>query len=429
MSRNKSDFSSIVNIYKNFHLNESKTFCFAPWIHLHTKPDGVAAPCCIASSCNGDVGVGNSRNQSLMELVNSEKMNKLRLDMLMNVENSECIKCYQHEKQSVTSARQMMKKEFEEFYDDILLNTNSDGSLKEFKMRYFDVRFSNICNFKCRTCGAGFSSQWEQEDLKSKVGYARIVPKNDNPNFLQEIKNQVVNFKSAYFAGGEPLITDEHYVLLEEMIKQKKTNIKLRYNTNMSNLKFKNKDLLGLWKKFDHPIEIFASIDHYGARAEYIRHGTDWGVVESNLLLARSKPFINLQFNTVLSAFNFCSIGEFFQYLIDKKLYNSRDQVYTVYNMAVPEHFTCHILPDDKKEIGRTSLESAIKLLETKKFMPTHINQLRDALPWALLYNTWETHKYAFRAEVKRVDKLRGEDFTKIFPELASLMNDKRPVI
>jgi hypothetical protein len=54
-------------------------------------------------------------------------------------------------------------------------------------MRYFDIRFSNICNFKCRTCGSGFSTQWEQEDLKNNVYHAKIIPKNDNKDFLKEV--------------------------------------------------------------------------------------------------------------------------------------------------------------------------------------------------------------------------------------------------
>ena len=427
MPGNEPDTSSLIQLYKNYHLNESKTFCMLPWIHLYTSPGGAAAPCCIAESCNGDIGVGSSRTQPLMELVNSEKMNKLRMDMLMNIKNDECIKCHRHDSQNIPSARKMYTKEYEQFYDEAVANTNPDGSLKDFKMRYYDVRFSNICNFKCRTCGSGFSSQWEQEDLKSKVHYARVVPKNDNPNFLEEIKKQASNFYSAYFAGGEPLITEEHYVLLEEMIRKKATYVKLRYNTNMSNLKFKNKDLLGLWKKFENPIEIYASVDHYGERAEYIRHGTDWAKVEENIIEAKKQSFIYLKMNTVLSVFNFCTIGNFYQYLLDKQLYTHKDQVYTLYNMSVPEHFTAHILPDNLKDVGRKSLESAIKLLGARHFKPYHIMQLQDALPWALLYNTWDKHKYAFRSEIRRVDRLRGELFENVFPEYRGLLDfDKR---
>jgi MoaA/NifB/PqqE/SkfB family radical SAM enzyme len=421
---------SLLNFYRKHHLTESKTFCMAPWIHIYSSPSGEAAPCCIAESC-AHGGVGDSRTQSLMEIVNSPKMNQLRKDMLTDTSNSECKKCYDHEKQKVLSSRNMLNEEFQEFYDECMKNTNEDGSLRDFKMRYFDIRFSNICNFKCRTCGAGFSSQWEQEDLKNKVQYARIYPKNDNPNFLQEIKDQVPNLKSAYFAGGEPLITEEHYILLEEMIRTGKAeHVFLRYNTNMSNFKFKDKDIMSLWKNFKHGVVIYGSIDHYGERAEYIRHGTNWALVEENLKQAKKSPFIKLHMNTVLSVFNFLTIGDFYQYLVDKNLYVPRDQAYTLYNMSTPEHYTCHILPEDYKLKGKESLEKAIALLQSKKFKPGAIQQLTDALPWAMLYNTWDKHKYAFRSEVQRVDKIRGENFNKTFPELAPLLQfDRRPVV
>lgn len=408
---------------KDFFLKKSKVFCMLPWIHLHTTPYGTAAPCCIAESCNETTGVGNSRTQSLIELVNSDKMKQLRLDMLGSKENKECVKCYQHDKQNIQSSRVATIDEYKEYFDEVLPNTNPDGSLKEFKMRYYDIRFSNICNFKCRTCGSGFSSQWEQEDLKSKVSWARPIPKNDNPNFLEEVKNQISNLKTAYFAGGEPLITEEHYVLLEEMIRKKSTKVILRYNTNLSNLKFKDKDLLSLWKQFEHPINVYASIDHYGERAEYIRHGTNWAQIEENLLIVKKQPFIDFRMNTVLSIFNFCTIGNFYQYLLDKNLYTNKDRVYTLYNMSGPEYLTAHVLPEKFKIIGKNSLESAISLLEKNHFNSWHLGQLKDALPWALLLNTWNEQKDFFRNEVLRLDKLRGESFEKVFPEYAELLD------
>jgi organic radical activating enzyme len=397
---------------------------------LYTHPSGVAAPCCIAESGITHPGVGNARTQNLMEIVNSDKMSDLRRDMLTNVKNPDCKKCHTHESQKVISSRMMINREFGEFYDDAMNNTNEDCTLKEFKMRYYDVRFSNICNFKCRTCGAGFSSKWEQEDLKNKVEYAKIYPKNDNPNFLQEIVDQVPNLKTAYFAGGEPLITEEHYILLEEMIRLRKTDIRLRYNTNMSNFKFKDKDILSLWKQFKNGVDVFASIDHYGERAEYIRHGTDWGEVESNLLQAKKTPFIRLQMNTVLSAFNFVTIGDFYQYLFDKGLYNPDDFTYTLYNMSTPEHFTSHILPEQFKLKGKEGLEKTIATMEKNNFKEPAIHQIKDALIWGVLYDTWEKHRYAFRSEVRRIDKIRGESFEQTFPELAGLLDfDKRPVV
>jgi organic radical activating enzyme len=356
-----------------------------------------------------------------MDIVNSEPMKKLRLDMLAGVKNSECTNCYIHEEQGIKSFRNMINIEFEHQYDAIN-STKKDGSLDEFKMRYFDIRFNNICNFKCRTCGSGFSTQWEQEDLKNKVFYAKVIPKNDNKKFLAEVVDQIPNMETAYFAGGEPLITEEHYILLEEMIRSGKTDINLRYNTNLSNLKFKDKDLISLWKHFTNGVNVYASIDHYGERAEYIRHGTDWGVVETNFNLVKKTPFIKVHMNTVLSVFNVLTINDFYQYLYDNNMYSAKDYTYSLYNMSTPKFLTCHILPPDLKIKAKESLEQTVKFLKSKKFKEHQIQQISDAIPWTMSKNSWDQQKVEFRNEVKRLDKIRGENFKKTFPELAILL-------
>ena len=60
------------------------------------------------------------------------------------------------------------------YFDDVIATTDMNtGRIINFRMRYFDIRFSNICNFKCRTCGSAFSSKWEQEDLESRIRIRR----------------------------------------------------------------------------------------------------------------------------------------------------------------------------------------------------------------------------------------------------------------
>jgi hypothetical protein len=355
-------------------------------------------------------------------------MKQLRLDMLSDVRNPECAKCHNHEDQGVVSFRKHANRDYEQFFGEAMETTNIDGSLSEFKMRYFDIRFSNICNFKCRTCGSGFSTQWEQEDLKNNVWFARTIPKNDNKEFLSEVLGQIEHIETAYFAGGEPLITEEHYVILEEMIRSGRTDIQLSYNTNLSNLKFKDKDLLSLWGKFKKHIMIYASVDHYGDRAEYIRSGTDWGVVENNFLTAKKTPYIHLQMNTVLSVFNCLTIHEFYQYLIDKELYKPKDNVYSLYNMSTPEHLSCHILPSHLKDRGKVSLERAIQVMKDNKFTSGKITELEKSIGWIYAKDTWDIEKRKFQEELTRLDRIRGESFEKTFPELVELLpfNRKR---
>lgn len=413
-------------IDKNKLFEKGGVFCMYPWVHLHVNPTGRASPCCISQSCSKEGGVGDAGKLSLMQLVNSKDMKKLRLDMLAGVKNKECETCYQHEASGVMSARYFANQDYGKHFDEVIQHTNlDDGSLDEFHMHYFDIRFSNICNFKCRTCGSGFSSQWEQEDLKFKhtLPYvAKVLPKNNNKEFFQDVLDQIDYMEMAYFAGGEPLITEEHYIMLEEMIRRGRTDIKLRYNTNLSNLKFKSKDLLGLWANFEHPIEVYASIDHIGQRAEYIRHGTDWEVVEENFMKVKNTPNISVQINTVLSIFNYLTIDQFYKYLIDKKMYTKQDFTYTLYCASTPYHIASHALPEEFKQRGKEAINKAIDYMKKHGFQDYKIKQLSDTHTWVDTKHSWDEQKESMSAEIRRLDVIRNESFYETFPELKGLL-------
>jgi organic radical activating enzyme len=396
-------------------LTESKVFCMAPWVHAHTNPIGDAHPCCIGKGIF-------ARQADLNGIVNSEGMKTLRQDMLSEVKNNACMACHLHEAQGVPSFRSWFNKEYGKHLDYSLVNTRKDGTLDHFKMRYFDLRFNNICNFKCRTCNSSFSSQWEQEDLKRKVEWARVLPKNDK--ILEEVLPHVPFMEHAYFAGGEPLITEEHYILLEEMIRLGKTDIKLKYNSNVSNLRFKNKDIVSLWSKFTKPIEMAASIDHYGARAEYIRHGTNWDQVESNLITLRNTPNVELNLNSVVSIFNFVSYGDFLLYLDKTGIISPAGQYITPYNMVDPFQFAAQALPEDYKEKGIVDLSSAISKLVSKGYSNFQTSILKKSIEWTVSASTWYQYKNKFREEVLELDRIRNENFAETFPELKGLLDD-----
>ena len=212
----------------------------------------------------------------------------------------------------------------------------------------FDIRFSNICNFKCRTCGSEFSSQWGAEMNRHHDKTHPIVIHADDHRggLLQEVLEQIPNIDLAYFAGGEPLITDEHYTILEEMIRLGRTDITLRYNTNASSIKYKHHDILSLWKHFKK-IELSCSVDHYGERAEWLRKGTDWGTIESNLLAFRKLDYVSFQMNTVFSIFNYLTIGEFYEYLMSKDIVRPGDWYHSLYLAVNPSYYSAKSLPKE----------------------------------------------------------------------------------
>ena len=201
----------------------------------------------------------------------------------------------------------------------------------------------------------------------------------------------------------------------------KKTDIELRYNTNISNLKYKKRDIFKLWQHFEKPIQIYASIDHYGPKAEYVRHGTKWSEVEANLKKLIKAKNVVFQVNTVLSVFNSLTISHFYKYMIDNHYYTPKSPVWTLYNMSSPEHVAVHILPEDYKAQVVQQLELTIQYMKDLKFREEQILQIEQAIGWVTSKNTWDEQKQLFKEELHRIDTIREEDFTETFPELAML--------
>lgn len=402
-------------------LEDSKVFCMFPWLHLNVTPYGNTYPCCSSSYTDP---YGNVKENSLEEIFNNDKMKQLRLNMLQGKETSICTYCYKHEKSSPFSFRKYALQHYGKYFDELVTTTQEDGTVPDFKMKYFDVRFSNICNFKCRTCGKEFSSTWAQEDhdlypdQAESWNYKIVQHADDTGRLLEDIKSQVCHIDLAYFAGGEPLITDEHYLILEEMIRlDRAKHITLRYNSNVSNFKYKKYDVFDLWTHFKN-IELSASIDHYGERAEYIRHGTDWGVVEENLLKIRTFENIEYQFNTVLSVFNYVTLQDFFDYMISKGLLRQKDMI-SIYRAITPTYFCSQTLPSDIKEIGNYKTQKLLDwLLENYYYQHEHV---ADAISFTNENDGWDQNKKEFAKHIRVRDKVRGEEFVNTFPELASM--------
>ncbi len=412
-------------------LGKNQSFCMYPWIHMHVTPAGVAAPCCIAESCTTTDGVGDGRTASLIELVNSPKMNQLRLDMLQNKRNVECTKCYDMEDKGIKSSRNSVNEDFGHFFEKTVPLTNfDDGSLKEFYMYFFDIRFSNICNFKCRTCGQEYSSQWEYENQKQNLQYAKSFPKNTNQRLLKDVIDQIDHMAWAYFAGGEPLIMEEHYILLEEMIRRNRKDIRLRYSTNLSNLKFKDKDLLKLWSYFENKVDVYVSVDHYGKRAEYIRHGTNWPDIETNIKKLLEHDNVWTSFNTVYSLFNALTLDQFYHYMItaglignDIKGHFLTRPSYSIWPMQSPVHLTTDMLPDKYRKLAKDSAHRLLQKHQTANLFPFTQTSLGSIQYWLDNPCIWETNKALFKHEIERLDKVRNEKFSDVFPELAGLLD------
>jgi len=180
---------------------------------------------------------------------------------------------------------------------------DSSGWVKEWNTLYPQIKNEKLKN----------TSGWEN---KGQVHGATYNWHKNNPRFWQDLYDQVPNLYQLYFAGGESLIIDEHYDLLEECIKRGYAkNIELRYNSNAVEWR---DDLFDLWGEFKR-VRFHYSIDAYGEQNDYIRYPSNWEHQETVFhLLDNTAPQVEVTTATTLMALNIGYIPEFVQWKVDQ---------------------------------------------------------------------------------------------------------------
>jgi len=265
--------------------------CLSPFVHLHISNDGTAKACCVAN-----IPFGNINTQTLEEIWQGAPINKLREKFSKGETDPRCAVCHKLEATGGKSIRMETNEKFQH----IELKNPPVSPV------YFDIRFSNICNFRCRTCYHGASSKWfnDAKTLGTNIGEKAIIKNiKDINDFIAKTGNALLQAEEFYFAGGEPLVTEEHYLLLEWLIKNKATKARLRYNTNFSKLEFKHWKVLGLWKHFPE-VEVLASIDAAGDLGEYIRKEMEWETIVENRTKIRALPHVKFKIAPTISVLN-----------------------------------------------------------------------------------------------------------------------------
>lgn len=388
----------------------SDTFCILPWIHIYVNPDGSVLPCCIGDH---NLHLGNTRINSIKEIWNSDQYKQMRKNMLTGQRCEECTACYRSEDVGLNSFRNSVNKQYNRHFE-LINETQQDGFLPSMNLRYFDVRWSNICNFKCRSCSGTYSSSWATEEKRSNVYI--FAGGDNNDNLYDQFFPYLKDIEEFYFAGGEPLLTDKHYDILEYLIGIGKTDVKLRYNTNLSSLTYKKKSVLDLWKHFRN-VNIDASLDSWGARAEYIREGTDWKIIEQNIKDIQQKtPHVNLQINSVISIFNISTTGDFYQYLIDNSIFDKNKFHPNFYNLLNPDFYSVNAIPDNLK----TKIKDKLNSISISRNIDQKIKDITKFLE-ASSYDR-ELHN-KFIEKTKYYDSIRNRSFVDTFPEIKELFD------
>lgn len=392
-------------------LIKSDTFCILPWIHLHAYPDGRAYPCCLAKYENH---VGSLKENTMEEIWRDKPMQELRNNMLNEIKSEVCTKCYEQEDNGFFSMRNSSNKNFGHH----IKTLDSD----EFKIRYYDIRFSNLCNLACRSCGDVFSSNWVKEAKKMQW----LKPDHPNVSYAGRYKTDaweqllphIPYLEEVYFAGGEPLMMQEHYDLLKELLRQGRNDVKLVYNTNFTELVFKGDSVLPLWNEFEC-VSIGASLDASYERAELMRHGTVWSkVVKNREEMLKICPTVDFYVSSTLSIMNSYHLPDFHKEWIELELVRPMD--WNINILQSPEYYRIDVLPEVMKEEVVQKYNDHIEYLKPLDEFSRASKGYMAAVNY--ITNTDNTkHISELKNKLSFLDRYRNQNFYSVFPELERL--------
>ena len=396
---------------------DTSVVCLMPWIHTHIWPNGDAFPCCMSDSREI---FGNVNRQPLQALMNNEKYRTIRKQMINGEKPTACSRCYELEDSA--DSWTLRKNSLQSFKHHLPLidETDYDGTITNFKMRYMDIRFSNLCNMRCRTCGPSLSSSWydDQVKLHPESVTSKFIDLKSNPEFMNNLMPHLDTIEEVYFAGGEALITPQHYEVLDYWLSNGRNDIKLRYTTNFSNLRYKSKSILEYWKKFDD-VRIAASLDTYGKIAEYSRKETDWDdIVLNRQQMIMQCPEVYFEITPTVSIFSVHSLFDFHRSWVEQGMLDINNIRINI--LTHPRYFSITILPEEYKKSIRLIYEDYCAWL-TANGAQNHI--LHD-VKGIISYMDSADHSDLlpdFRKQISIIDNLRKENFAEIYPEMKTL--------
>ena len=276
----------------------NQTFCMAPWTHTYLSPQSERRMCCAsrekATWATQYIDAEKADSEStykpttLDEHWNSEYMMDIRKRLMAGEEIPQCAICNQKILNIHIYRDYFTKTLFPHKIDEAFEKTNDDG-YTEMKPISYDYRIANLCNFKCRMCGDQLSSSWEAERrmMGQYDGGGDFWALKENKPIIEAFQKDVAEkelweavydgrIEEIYWVGGEPLMWDIHWDIMKYLVETGKSkNVIVRYNTNLSRIRYKGHYLYDYLPHFKS-VQICASIDGVGDIVEYVRHGIKW---------------------------------------------------------------------------------------------------------------------------------------------------------
>lgn len=395
----------------------SDTFCVLPFMHIAINSGGGYRLCCNSSPKNNKIIRDGSETDSyriykdsVHEVWNSKHYRDIRKQFINGERPATCERCFREEDAGIRSPRFGYN---EKWFNDSITVTE-DPPLD---VRYVDLRLGNLCNLKCRMCNPWSSSMWVKDWDKIVTttdlfpGEPPLAQKDfdwldqmtswpDRAGTGENFIAMADTIEEIYLTGGEPTLAASQYALFDYCIDRKiSKNIRLKYNTNLTNVPAK---MLEYWKHFKS-VQLNASIDAAGERDRYIRYPSSWEKIEENFRKLKDLPNVNIQVHCTVQVLNMCALPELFDWIRSQGIDDS--QIY-LNILNHPERWNIRTLPVELK-----------KLAEDRLADYHDIPKVTDAITYMWTEDWHSKYWEEFKAFNGKTDELQNMSLLEVCPE------------
>lgn len=400
---------------------DDSTFCIMPFMHMSTTTNGEYRLCCRSSKVTEinhnrihemfpDRIKDNTESKMLPKNIwQGKRYNEIRERLINGERESRCNACWKMEDRGIVSLRQTQNFERVERFADAVREWQETGNVA-WRVPIFEFKLSNICNLRCRMCWPKDSTPW----VKSWDAIKHLLPEGEreymdviwetnnmsrqpilnlfakDPEFINQMMQNLQYVEEMEFAGGEPLLDPLHYELISKIPHPE--NVILKYSTNLTDLEFKKgRNVLDIWRKFKG-VRLTISIDGHESLNAMIRHGSRWDELRTNIQLVKEQlgdKIHSLRGSTTVSAMNALELVETMDAIeqdLGIRWHTSR--------LQWPEYLHANVLPRAELAASKDKILARIDQIQSehdtlpigiskeKEIMINRMRHLKDAERW-----------------------------------------------
>jgi molybdenum cofactor biosynthesis enzyme MoaA len=393
---------------------DANSFCTAPWFVVRTQWDGEYRPCCELKPEDTEYPnreIMYNHTDSLSAWQHSGYMQHLRQQFLQGKKPPECRSCWSREQSGLLSQRQILNENLTGSSD--VSSTWAKSYIRHRSdqpaVMMADVKVSHVCNYGCVMCSPADSSvlhqRWTADQSLAPVKQAlskdskfllRVESVNQEEkcyNWLDTVLEQPL--RVVKFLGGEPLLDKRALRRLRDLSKERATGIKLNFVTNGS------QEIVTLAKELGSKfaqVNFVISLEGTGSIQEWARQGSDWSVVEQNILAAKAQG-IGVQIHHTLQAATVLRLDQLLTWCDANQL------VCTFGELEQPAHLALSVL-------DQSLFEQAVKKLAPWPLVRQFLHQ--ETVDSQLVEQ--------FRLHVAWHDQYCKDSLVRIVPELGQML-------